>query len=77
MQKLLLLCPAYGRKYASFEDMEKDWQDGKDFKIVGGPYCSIRDKDLMLDQIKRPIALVRSPFDPKPTIVAKPEDRGH
>lgn len=34
---------AYGRK-----TVMKDWTDGKDFKIVGGPYCSIRD----LDKIK-------------------------
>jgi len=29
---------AYGRKSAI-----ADWEAGKDFKIVGGPYCSKRD----------------------------------
>lgn len=29
---------AYGR-----DTTENDWTEGKDFKIVGGPYFSIRD----------------------------------
>ena len=33
---------AYGRE----TDME-DWENGKDFKITGGPYCSIRDIEEM------------------------------
>jgi hypothetical protein len=33
---------AYGR-----EATVKDWSEGKDFKIVGGPYCSIRDLNRM------------------------------
>jgi len=43
---MILLRPAYGRKYKSLEDAEKDWSDGKDFKIYQGPYCSIRDSEL-------------------------------
>lgn len=38
------LVPACGRTYKTEEDALKDWQDGKDFKIYAGPYCSIRDK---------------------------------
>lgn len=34
---------AYGRRYASFFEALRDWNAGKDFKIVGGPYISIRD----------------------------------
>lgn len=34
----LFLMGAYGR-----EATEKDWIAGLDFKIVSGPYCSIRD----------------------------------
>jgi hypothetical protein len=34
----LKLKGAYGRQ----TNME-DWQSGKDFKIEGGPYCSIKD----------------------------------
>jgi len=36
--KELVLRGAYGRD-ASVDD----WENGKDFKIEGGPYCSIRD----------------------------------
>ena len=39
----ITLLPAYGRKYESKESALKDWNAGKDFKILGGPYCSIRD----------------------------------
>ena len=35
---ILYLTGAYGR-----EATEQDWKLGKDFKIVAGPYCSIRD----------------------------------
>jgi hypothetical protein len=41
------LVPAYGRQYKTREHALKDWQSGKDFQIEGGPYCSIRDLDLM------------------------------
>lgn len=27
------------------EDVLKAWNEGKDFKVVGGAYCSIRDFD--------------------------------
>ena len=43
----LVLTPAYGRKYLSESDMLRDWRSGKDFKILGGPYCSIRDWEAM------------------------------
>lgn len=45
----LIIIPAYGRVYDNDEDALKDWNDGKDFKIQGGPYCSIRDKDLIME----------------------------
>jgi len=52
---MLIIQPAYGRSYKTIELMEKDWVDGKDFKIQFGPYCSVRDieymKDLNLDII--------------------------
>lgn len=35
---------AYGR-----DTVEQDWTDGKDFRIVGGPYFSIRDIRAMKD----------------------------
>ena len=39
----VFLLPAYGRKYTSRQQALKAWQDGKDFQIYNGPYCSIRD----------------------------------
>jgi hypothetical protein len=35
--------PAYGRVYMTKEQALQDWKDGRDFKIVNGPYCSCRD----------------------------------
>lgn len=39
----IMLIPAYGRKYETEAAILKGWQEGKDFKILQGPYCSIRD----------------------------------
>jgi hypothetical protein len=39
----ILIIPAYGRKYLNKEDLLKDWDSGKDFKLCGGPYLSVRD----------------------------------
>lgn len=39
----LILIPAYGRKYSTREAMVADWEYEHDFRIYGGPYCSIRD----------------------------------
>jgi len=39
----LILVPAYGRTYQAMEGALEDWEAGKDFRIEGGPYCSIRD----------------------------------
>lgn len=39
-----VIVPAYGRDYKTREDVLKDWNDGKDFKIrETGQYVSIRD----------------------------------
>lgn len=47
---MIKLTAAYGRKYFSKESALKDWEEGKDFKIVGGPYTSIRDQAMLKDQ---------------------------
>jgi hypothetical protein len=39
--------PAYGRSYKTNEDLITDWLDGKDFKIEGGSYFSIRDYEML------------------------------
>jgi hypothetical protein len=44
---VIRLIGAYGRNYETVEKMINDWLDGKDFKIVGGPYCSVRDVELL------------------------------
>jgi len=39
----MYLVPAYGRIYKNRQEAVEDWIAGKDFKIVGGPYTSVRD----------------------------------
>lgn len=43
----MILMGAYGRTYANKESAMRDWYAGKDFKIVDGPYCSIRDLEAL------------------------------
>jgi hypothetical protein len=45
----MFLLPAYGRKYKDQQQVVKAWQEGKDFQIYNGPYCSIRDISAMRD----------------------------
>ena len=52
--KELTLIGAYGRE-ATLED----WKAGKDFKIYGGPYCSIRDMKRMKADGYTDITLLR------------------
>ncbi len=39
----LVIVPAYGRNYKTKHEAIDDWKNGKDFKIINGPYMSIRD----------------------------------
>lgn len=48
-KRILLIVPAYNRKYGSYEEAISDWEEGYDFKVTGGPYLSIRD----MDEIKK------------------------
>lgn len=41
----LKLIGAYGRTYPTRIEASRDWAQGKDFKIIMGPYTSVRDKD--------------------------------
>lgn len=41
--KQLFVIPAYGRRYDDKAILLADWNDGKDFKILNGPYISIRE----------------------------------
>jgi hypothetical protein len=47
--KPLMIMPAYGRQYKTSEQARADWNAGKDFKIVNGPYLSIRDVNYLKD----------------------------
>jgi hypothetical protein len=38
-----VLIPAYGRKYSTGAAAVEAYLEGKDFKLLGGPYCSARD----------------------------------
>jgi hypothetical protein len=46
MRKMVLI-GAYGRAYRTRTDAARDWAQGKDFMIMNGPYCSIRDLETM------------------------------
>lgn len=48
MNSPLILVPAYGRQYATKEDAFADYFEGKDFRILSGPYTSVRDYDLLV-----------------------------
>lgn len=39
----IVLVPAYGRTYNTTEEVQAAWDNGLDFRILNGPYCSIRD----------------------------------
>ena len=47
---MITLTAAYGRKYSTEKEALLAWIGGKDFKIVNGPYCSIRDIEMMKAQ---------------------------
>lgn len=40
---MIILTPAYGRTYKTPEEILEAWFEGKDFKILNGPYTSSRD----------------------------------
>lgn len=46
---MIVLLPAYGRQYDTLDEAEADWVGGKDFRILNGPYCSLRDVQLLKD----------------------------
>lgn len=58
---VLDLIPAYGRFYEDEESLQKDWEGGKDFMILAGPYCSIRDLKLMKERGYRALVIRNHP----------------
>lgn len=53
MKTTLFLVPAYGRSYNSVEELIDDWESGKDFRVLRGPYTSIRDFDALVTDFDR------------------------
>ena len=49
----MFLLPAYGRHYKTKQEALAAWNDGKDFQIYQGPYCSKRDIDALHDLADR------------------------
>jgi hypothetical protein len=43
----LILLPADGRSYDTRDAVKADWEDGKDFRILDGPLCSLKELPLM------------------------------
>ena len=48
MAQRITLIGAYGRRYDTKEQAINAWNQGKDFKVLNGPYCSKRDINVML-----------------------------
>lgn len=46
----MIIIPAYGRQYLSAKEALQDWFDGKYFKLYNGPYCSVRDIELLKEK---------------------------
>lgn len=44
----LVLIGAYGRTYENKKDAIRDWEQGLDFKVNNGRYCSIRDLNTLI-----------------------------
>lgn len=60
MSKEYVLLPAYGRAYLTIDQTVREWKKGKDFKIYGGPYCSIRNEGEMKRDVDRIVFIVRN-----------------
>lgn len=50
VENALYLIGAYGRQCLDIQETKQQWEAGKDFKIDGGPYCSIRDIEKMRER---------------------------
>lgn len=64
MENFLKATPAYNRVYKNESDLLSDWYEGKDFKIVGGSYFSIRDTDALIHNMNVDILIIDGVFIP-------------
>ena len=55
---MIELIPAYGREYNSIVEALKDWEDGKDFQVYNGPYCSVRDLEKMTKDFSKVVLVI-------------------
>jgi hypothetical protein len=72
---ILVVHGAYGHDYKTWEDCEKDWKDGKDFKILGGPYCSNRDVMSMIERRVRILMFINGEAEMLGKIFLTGEDK--
>lgn len=66
-EQSLVVTAAYGRSYNTEKEALTDWNEGKDFKIVDGPYMSKRDSD---DNPDLHVTLVFGGTKPQSVVVA-------
>lgn len=57
------LLPAYGRRLSTPHQTLEDWKTGKDFRISGGPYTSIRDIDALKREFDRILLLTDKQYE--------------
>ena len=50
LQKSTYIHPAYGRRYHTSAAALKDWNRGKDFKILRGAICTKEDYEALASQ---------------------------
>ena len=50
---MIELIPAYGRTYKNMNEAKKDWDNGLDFQVFNGPYCSIRDINKLVNDYSK------------------------
>lgn len=62
MTERITVSPSYGRDYTSKKAALDDWLNGKDFRIVGGPYINKQDAEreglavtIRYDQLRRSV----------------------
>lgn len=66
---MINLIPAYGRRYETEESALADWYGGKDFRIYRGPYTSVRDTALLLENFEEIVIYYDYPFKMETTII--------
>lgn len=61
---MIRLLPAYGRMYVTKAQALEQWAEGFDFKIIGGPYTSVRDINFLIEHFDEIKILWNGYYDP-------------